>query len=103
MSEQPQHYQQPTQQETPQQDRKEEVITLDRVPWSQLAQEFAETWGRADPKDPQPESMETIGMNGSGKTLFVCKAVQERMLVRHTPTYILQSKPDDQTVVKLGW
>jgi hypothetical protein len=86
-----------------QKDRKEEVITLDRVPWSQLAQEFAETWGRADPKDPQPESMEVIGMNGSGKTLFLCKACQERMLVRHTPTYIFQSKPDDQTVVKLGW
>jgi hypothetical protein len=95
----------PPQQQEPQEqvDRKQEVITLDRVPWSELAREFAETWGRADAKDPQPESMEVIGMNGSGKTLFVCKAVQERMLVRHTPTFILQSKPDDQTVVKLGW
>lgn len=102
MSEQPINQQKPEEQ-NPQQDRKEEVITLDRVPWSQLAQEFAETWGRADPQDPQPESVEVIGMNGSGKTLWLCKAVQERMLVRHTPTYILQSKPDDQTVVKLGW
>jgi len=103
VSEQPINQQQRPDEESPQQDRKEEVITLDRVPWSQIAQEFAETWGRADPKDPQPESMEVIGMNGSGKTLFLCKAVQERMLVRHTPTYIFQSKPDDATVVKLGW
>jgi hypothetical protein len=81
----------------------EEVIRLDRVPWSGLAQEFAETWGRADPEDPQPESAEVIGMNGSGKTLWMCKAVQERMLIRYTPTYIFQSKPDDATVIKLGW
>jgi hypothetical protein len=25
------------------------------------------------------------------------------MIVRHTPTVILQSKPDDKTVIKLGW
>jgi hypothetical protein len=80
-----------------------EVVNPERVPWSRLGQEFAETWGRADPSDPQPESMEVIGQNGSGKTMFMCKVCQERMLVRHTPTYILQSKPDDQTVIKLGW
>jgi hypothetical protein len=91
------------QQEQPTDPNEEEVINPERVPWSELAQEFAETWGRADPKDPQPESMEVIGMNGSGKTLFVCKAVQERMLVRHTPTFVLQSKPDDKTVIQLGW
>jgi hypothetical protein len=81
----------------------EEIPNPERVPWSAIAQEFVETWGRADPKDPQPESMEALGMNGSGKTLFVCKVVQERMLVRHTPTFFFQSKPDDATVIKLGW
>jgi len=75
----------------------------ERVPWSALAQEFGETWGRADPSDPQPESVEVLGMNGSGKTLWVCKAVQERMIIRRTPVMFLQSKPDDKTIRRLGW
>jgi hypothetical protein len=76
---------------------------IERQPWSELAQEFAEVWGRADPKDPQPEHVEVLGINGSGKSLWMCKAVQERMLVRHTPCVILQSKPADETVMRLGW
>lgn len=79
------------------------VPQIERVPWSELAQEFAETWGRANPKDPQPEHVEVIGQNGSGKTLWMCKAVQERMIVRHTPVVICQSKPADDTVMRLGW
>ena len=80
-----------------------EPESVDRVPWSELAQEFAETWGRADPGNPQPEHVEVIGINGSGKTLWVCKAEQERMIVRHTPVVFLQSKPADDTVMRLGW
>lgn len=80
-----------------------EIPEVERLPWSQLAQEFAETWGRADPKDPQPEHVEVLGINGSGKTLWTAKACQERMLVRHTPVVFLQSKPADGTIMKLGW
>lgn len=75
----------------------------EKVPWSALAQEFAETWGRAEPSNPQPESVEVIGINGSGKSLWVCKVVQERMIVRHTPVTFFQSKPADETVMRLGW
>lgn len=83
--------------------RTEQPTRIEKVPWSALAQEFAETWGRADPSDPQPEHMEVFGINGSGKSLFVCKVIQERMIIRHTPTVLLQSKPDDNTVMRLGW
>lgn len=89
-----------TQTEAPNRD---EPVTVERHPWSELAQEFAETWGRADTNDPQPEHVEVIGINGSGKTLWVCKAVQERMIVRRTPVVFLQSKPADDTVMRLGW
>jgi hypothetical protein len=81
----------------------DEYQTIERIPWSELAPEFAQIWGRADPADPQPESMEVLGMNGSGKTLFVCKAVQERMIVRKTPCVFIQTKPDDKTILRLGW
>lgn len=94
-------------QETPEEpdefEEREDSIAIPRVPWSQLAQEFAETWGRADPRNPQPEHVEVIGQNGSGKTLWTCKAVQERMIVRHTPCVLLQSKPADDTIMRLGW
>lgn len=80
-----------------------EYQTIERIPWSELAPEFAQIWGRANPVDPQPESMEVLGMNGSGKTLFVCKAVQERMIVRKTPCVFIQTKPDDKTILRLGW
>lgn len=89
--------------ERPGPDSGNDEIVIERIPWSELAPEFAQIWGRADPADPQPESMEVLGMNGSGKTLFVCKAVQERMIVRKTPCVFIQTKPDDKTILRLGW
>jgi hypothetical protein len=79
------------------------IPQVERIPWSELAQEFAEVWGRADTSNPQPEHLEVIGPTRSGKTLWTCKAVQERMLIRHTPCVFLQSKPADDTVMRLGW
>ena len=95
---------QQTEDQSPEYDESaDDEIVIERVPWSELAPEFAQIWGRADPSDPQPESMEVLGMNGSGKTLFVAKAVQERMIVRHTPCVFIQTKPDDKTILRLGW
>lgn len=84
-------------------ERTDETPRIERIPWSELAQEFSEVWGRADPQDPQPEHVEVLGINGSGKTLWTCKAVQERMITRRTPCVFLQSKPADSTVMRLGW
>lgn len=74
-----------------------------RQPWSAIGQEFVENWGKLDPANPTPEDVEVLGTKGSGKTLWMCKAVQERMIARHTPTIIMQSKPADDTVMRLGW
>src|SRR5215469_10091188 len=82
---------------------KESPVVVERAPWSAIAQEFTEIWGRHDPQNPQPEHVEVIGINGSGKSLWVCKAVQERMFSRHTACIILQSKPADETILQLGW
>jgi len=81
----------------------EAIPQLPKQPWSALAQEMAEVWGRLDPGSPTPEDVEVLGTKGSGKTLFMCKLVQERMIVRRTPTIIMQSKPADDTVMRLGW
>ena len=76
---------------------------VQRVPWSELGPEFAAIWGRADPNNPQPEHMEIIGMNGSGKTHFMLKVLQDRMLARNTRMIIVVTKQDDEIFQKLGW
>lgn len=78
-------------------------MEVERVPWSELGPEFVEIWGRNDPDNPQPEHMEIVGMNGSGKTYFLCTVLQERMLVRDTPATIIATKPADSTLRSLGW
>lgn len=83
--------------------RRRSVPQIERVPWSELGPGFASIWGRNDPTNPQPEHMEIVGMNGSGKTYFLCTILQERMLVRNTPTIIIATKPADSTLSKLGW
>lgn len=77
--------------------------TVPREPWSELGPEFAAAWGRADPDDPQPEHMEIIGMNGSGKTYFLMKILQERMIVRNSRIILVVTKQADKVFDKLGW
>lgn len=81
----------------------ESTEQIQRVPWSQLGPEFATIWGRADPNDPQPEHLEIIGMNGSGKTYFLMKVLQERMLVRNSRIILVVTKQSDKVFEKLGW
>jgi hypothetical protein len=47
--------------------------------------------------------MEIVGMNGSGKTYFLAKVLQERTQLRDTPAVIICTKPADSTILKLGW
>jgi nucleoside-triphosphatase THEP1 len=75
----------------------------ERVPWSELEQDFTGAWGRADPADPQPEGMEIVGQNGSGKTYLLCSALQARMIRRQTPAVIVCTKKADRVFDRLGW
>lgn len=75
----------------------------ERVPWSKLAPSFHTTFGRADPADPQPEHIEWIGQNGSGKTHAMGKVVQERAFVTGRPSIIFAHKPVDPTLLKIGF
>jgi nucleoside-triphosphatase THEP1 len=77
--------------------------TVERIPWSVLGPEFASVWGRADPKDPEPEHAEIIGMNGSGKTYLLMKILQDRMLVRNSHIVLVVTKRADKVFGKLGW
>jgi hypothetical protein len=95
----------PAEPQTPQVENTAETdnLTIERVPWSELGPDFARIWGKADESNPQPEHVEIIGMNGSGKTRIMCHMVQERMIVRKTPCVIICTKEQDDTILKLGW
>ena len=75
----------------------------ERVPWSRLGPQFALAFGRADPADPQPEHIEILGQNGSGKTHLLGKVYQERAYVQQRPSIIVATKPADDTLAKIGF
>jgi hypothetical protein len=78
-------------------------MQVQRIPWSELGPDFALVWGRADEADPQPEHMEIVGMNGSGKSYLLVKILQDRMIVRNTAEILICTKEADKTILKLGW
>jgi nucleoside-triphosphatase THEP1 len=78
-------------------------IWPEQVPWSELEPDFTAAWGRHDPGDPQPEGMEIVGQNGSGKTYLLCSVLQARMIRRQTPAVIVCTKKADRVFDRLGW
>src|ERR1700683_1424889 len=83
--------------------QQQQSMQVQKMPWSQLAPEFAAIWDRADPNDPQPEDMEILGMKGSGKTYFLMTVLQQRMLVRNSREILVVTKQADDVFLKLGW
>jgi hypothetical protein len=75
----------------------------DRVPWSELGKQFTKAWGRADPANPQPEHLEIVGQNGSGKSYALCTIEQGMQRHRKTSGIIICTKRADSVFAKLGW
>lgn len=75
----------------------------ERVPWSQLGPDVMAVWGRADPKNPQPEHLEIVGPSGSGKTHALCTFLQDRYRARRTAATLICTKPADKVIHQLGW
>lgn len=79
-----------------------DTLTIERRPWSQLEADFIREWGRPNGRN-DPEHIEFIGPNGSGKTYFKAKLLQKRVEVRKTGVVCICTKPADETMMKLGW
>src|SRR5271154_1078711 len=77
--------------------------TPERVPWSELGKSFTKIWGRADPENPQPEHMEIVGQNGSGKSYLMCTILQDRQKRRKSGAIIVCTKKADKVFANLGW
>ena len=74
-----------------------------RVPWSQLGPDFIAAWGRANPADPQPEHVEIVGQNGSGKSYLECTMLQDRLRARKRAAVLVCTKKADKVFSLLGW
>jgi nucleoside-triphosphatase THEP1 len=81
----------------------QESPNVEYVPWSVLGPKFIEKWGRNDPSNPQPEHLEIIGINGSGKSFLLCQIMAEMVRRRNSTIVFVATKPADGTVAKLGW
>lgn len=76
----------------------------ERRPWSQLGPDFTAAWGLADRSNPQPEHVEIVGQNGSGKSYLMCTMLQDRAKPpRKTAAVIVCTKKADAVFAKLGW
>lgn len=80
-----------------------QFVFPERVPWSELGPDVIDTWGRADPANPQPEHAEILGQNGSGKTHLLFTMLQDRYRTRQSGGIFVATKADDGIYSKLGW
>jgi hypothetical protein len=79
---------------------------IPRVPWSQLGPSFMRQWGyptRAGKRRRQPEHVEILGQNGSGKSFWVRLMLQQRAALRGSHIAVVATKPDDDTLTGFGW
>jgi hypothetical protein len=76
---------------------------IERKPWSVVGPDFIAIWGRSDPKDPQPEHLEVLGPNGSGKTFWLAQVFIEMVRRRHSSIIFVATKQADKTIAALGW
>lgn len=76
---------------------------IERKPWSQVGPDFIAIWGRTDPKDPQPEHLEVLGPNGSGKTFWLAQVFIEMVRRRSSSIIFVATKQADKTITALGW
>lgn len=79
------------------------AVELERVPWSVLGPDFIATWGRTEPKNPQPEHAEVIGQNGSGKTFLLGQINAEMVRRRNSSIVYVATKEADKSITDMGW
>jgi nucleoside-triphosphatase THEP1 len=80
-----------------------ETPAIERQPWSVIGPDFIAVWGRADPKNPQPEHLELLGPTGSGKTFLLVQILIEMVRRRKSSVIFIATKQADKTVSALGW
>jgi len=73
------------------------------VPWSELGEDFIETYGHDDRGKLQAEHMEVTGQSGSGKSYAIATILQQRAARWDTAELGIVTKQTDDSLPKLGW
>jgi nucleoside-triphosphatase THEP1 len=75
---------------------------VERRPWSVLGPEFIAAWCRPNGKF-QPENLEVIGQNGSGKSFLLVQILVEMVRRRSSSVIYIATKQADKTIAAMGW
>lgn len=75
---------------------------LPRAPWSAVRPHFIQAWGYPQGKF-NPEHLEILGPNGSGKTYAEATFLQDRVKARNSAVIFIATKTVDETIMQLGW
>lgn len=79
-----------------------QALELPRAPWSAIRTSFLSAWGYPDGKF-NPEHLEILGPNGSGKTYAEATFLTERVKARDSAVIFIATKPVDATISQIGW
>lgn len=74
-----------------------------RVPWSELRDDFLEAWGRDEHGRPRAEHWEIEGQSGSGKSYLAATAMQQRAARYDTGIIAIVTKNNDDSLPILQW
>lgn len=78
----------------------------ERAPWSVIGPTFMRAWGyptKGGKRKREPEHIEILGQNGSGKSFFVVTILKERGRLRNATIVVVFTKPADPTIEQFGW
>ena len=73
------------------------------VPWSELGEDFIETWGHDAHGKLRAEHWEIEGQSGSGKSYLAATAMQQRAERWDSGIIALVTKQTDDSIPLLGW
>jgi hypothetical protein len=73
------------------------------VPWSELGEEFIDTWGHDERGKLRSEHMEATGQSGSGKSYAIATILQQRAQRWDTAELGIVTKESDDSIPLLGW
>lgn len=78
-------------------------VVLERRPWSRLAPDFYRSWSRDERGRYQPEHLEILGQNGSGKSFWITQVLVHMARLRKSTIIYIATKQADGTIAQLGW
>jgi hypothetical protein len=73
------------------------------VPWSELGDDFIESYGHDDQGRLRAEHLEATGQSGSGKSYAVATILQQRAARWDTAELAVVTKAADDSIPLLGW